>query len=161
MDISNLFDGMMPWIAIGIVIVLLFVSETIRNIIRWIVFLPLSFLLALLLNFINFADMIVGLLFSQISYAISIIVDVITVAQDLFFILIFAQLIAPIKRIGAIIASSICLLVEFYNLYSHKVCAIFPFAYEDGLDSIDWTSSGIVLGVSLLIVLIFSSQSDD
>ena len=97
MDISNLFDGMMPWIAIGIVIVLLFVSETIRNIIRWIVFLPLSFLLALLLNFINFADMIVGLLFSQISYAISIIVDVITVAQDLFFILIFAQLIAPIK----------------------------------------------------------------
>ena len=93
-----MFNGAMPWVIIGIVVVLLFVSETVRNIIRWIVFLPLSFLLALLLNFINFADMIVGLLFSQISYTVSIIVDVITIAQDLFFILIFAQIIAPIKK---------------------------------------------------------------
>lgn len=160
MDINDMFNGAMPWVIIGIVIVLLFVSETVRNIIRWIVFLPLSFLLALLLNFINFADMIVGLLFSQISYTVSIIVDAITIAQDLFFILIFAQIIAPIKKVGAIIASSMCLLAEFYNLYSHKVCTIFPFAYED-IESIDWVCSGILLVVSLLIIFIFSSTADE
>lgn len=154
MDIDNLFNDTTLLIIIGIMILFLIFSKEFRDIVRWIIFLPLSFGIALLLNFINIADMVVGLLFKKISYAVSIIVDTITISQDVFFVLLCAKIIAPNKRIGVIVASVSCLLVESYHMYNKKICTIFPIGYEN-IENIDWTNAAILLGASIFIIFLF------
>jgi hypothetical protein len=144
----------------GLIIVSLLISQTFRNVVRWIIYLPLSFGIALLLNFINFFDLIAGLVFKQVSYVVSLLIDVCSISQDVLVILLCSSIFAPKKRLGVIIASMICLLTEIYHILKLKLCAIYPLGYEE-IKEVDWTHTFVLLCVSVVIMFVMIKNKKD
>ena len=117
---------------------------------RWALFIPLAFLFSGVLNLINIGQLIAGYIISNISYTMSVIVDAISIVQDVAFVIFPAAFIAPRSRLGAIIASVACLAVEGYNLATYKVCTIFNLG--PGVDVIDWTHASVMLVISVIVM---------
>ena len=118
-------------------------------IIRWIVFLPLAFVVPILVTVFNVGEWIALLLLSQISYGVSLAIDVVSTGIDVFILLFVAKLVAPNAKWGTIIASVACLLVQFVNLSSNNVFEIYTMTSPP--DSIDWVHTGLTFAVTAFV----------
>lgn len=138
-----------------ITIVSLFVSNAFRIIVRWIVFLPIALLIGILCSLIGvMKDFFLSAVLND-SYFLSLLFDAIDLAIDVAPTLIAASIIAPKAKLGAIIASITCLIIEIFNIFFNKECMLF--IYNGGIEEtteLDFLRIAVLLGTSLLVMYI-------
>ena len=104
----------MLWIiAIIVGIILLYVC---RNFIRWVIFLPISYGVALLLNLLNPVSLLIQSFISDKSYPIGIVINSVTMVIDMFIIVLISSMIAPISKIGKIISCNHSILKNLTSI---------------------------------------------
>ena len=132
----------MLWIiAIIVGIILLYVC---RNFIRWVIFLPISYGVALLLNLLNPVSLLIQSFISDKSYPIGI-----------------SSIVAPISKIGKIISCIFCFLMGVYSLSRFHSFTVIPMGMKPDAE-FDLLSNVIYFIVFLASsYLLISFSSDD
>lgn len=149
----------MLWIiAIIVGIILLYVC---RNFIRWVIFLPISYGVALLLNLLNPVSLLIQSFISDKSYPIGIVINSVTMVIDMFIIVLISSIIAPISKIGKIISCIFCFLMGVYSLFRFHSFTVVPMGMKPGAE-FDLLSNVIYFIVFLASsYLLVSFSSDD
>lgn len=149
----------MLWIiAIIVGIILLYVC---RNFIRWVIFLPISYGVALLLNLLNPVSLLIQSFISDKSYPIGIVINSVTMVIDMFIIVLINSMIAPISKIGKIISCIFCFLMGVYSLSRFHSFTVVPMGMKPDAE-FDLLSNVIYFVVFLASsYLLISFSSDD
>lgn len=149
----------MLWIiAIIVGIILLYVC---RNFIRWVIFLPISYGVALLLNLLNPVSLLIQSFISDKSYPIGIVINSVTMVIDMFIIVLISSMIAPISKIGKIISCIFCFLMGVYSLSHFHSFTVVPMGMKPDAE-FDLLSNVIYFVVFLASsYLLISFSSDD
>lgn len=144
---------MTTYIIIAVVIIALLCIPIVRTIVRWIIFLPVALLAALLYQFLDIPGLIFNWIASQIIPILDLIFNVVDVFVGFFIVTAVAGLICPISKIGRCIAFAVCLLISVYNLIDCHVYDLFPLdARDPGVPTptIIWWHI-VILGISSIL----------
>lgn len=150
----------MLWIiAIIVGIILLYVC---RNFIRWVIFLPISYGVALLLNLLNPISLLIQSFISDKSYLIGIVINSVTMVIDLFIIVLISSIIAPNSKIGKIISCIFCFLIGIYSLSQFHSFTVVPMGMKPDaeFDLLSNIIYFIVFLASSYLLISFSSDTE-
>lgn len=117
----------MLYLLIAIVILaLLFFSEIFRNIVRWVIVIPLAALGVLIYNLFHIVENAITALFFQSIPYIGAINNAISLAIDLIIIYIITLVVVPNKKIGICISIVLSFIISLYNLTNYASFVIVP-----------------------------------
>ena len=116
-------------ITVALFVFALFFDHIFRKLLRWILFLPLAFSLAFLINLLSFGAVIVPIFISRLFPVIVIdtFLGIIGVFCDFATVTLIAKLVCPFHKLGWTIALILCLLIAGDNLVSTHSYVLFNF----------------------------------
>ena len=118
---------MNTYLFVALVILALCLFSFLRSLLRWIVFLPLAFAGAMVLNLFDFENILLTLFAAKISSTLGLIFSIAGVFMDFLVVTLIARLVCPSQKVGWGIAFLLCLIIAVYNLCQYHVYALFPF----------------------------------
>lgn len=152
----------MLWVWIGALILFFYLLsfEVVRNILRWILFLPLGLVAPLVYNFLDIPGWILGTILGENIYALGLILGSIDHVIGLFLALFISKFVAPNGKVGLIIASVVCLILLCVNLVTSNSFTIYP---SMGIPepSIDWLKNGILMALTAGVMWLMISTDDE
>lgn len=118
----------MLWVWIGAIILFLYLLrfESVKKTLRWILFLPLGLLAPFAYNMLNIPGWIFGAIAGENIYVLGLIIDSVDHVIGLFLTLVISGIVAPIRKVGLITSSVVCLVMQCVNLIIAKSFTIYP-----------------------------------
>lgn len=151
----------MLYLLIAIVILaLLSFSEIFRNIVRWVIFIPLAALGVLIYNLLHIVENAINTLLSQFIPYIGAIDNAISLAIDLFIIYIITIIVVPNKKIGICISIFSSFIISLYNLINYASFVIVPWE-ADRNATISWGETGVLIAVFTITSYICYLSAED
>lgn len=148
----------MLWILVVVIaVVLLYIF---RNFVRWIIFFPISYGIALLVNIFKPIQLLIQSFISSKSYSVGIVLNSLSIVVDLLIIVLISSLIAPISKIGKIISCIFCFLIGLYSLCVYHCFSVIPIGMDKNIE-LDLLSNAIYILVFLISSYVLISSSSD
>lgn len=141
------------------VLSLLYFSNIFRNIVRWIIMIPLAVVAVMIYNAFHIVETCVLALLSQHIPYLGFIDNVISLSIDLIIIYLVTGFVAPCKKIGFYISLILSFLVLLYNLLTYASFVFIPVGAEKGA-VVNWGETGGLFVVFVIMSFVGYSISD-
>ena len=154
---------MLTYIIIAVaVIAALHYIPVLRTILRWILFLPISLLAGILVQYIDIPNLIVSWIASAISSFLGLIFDTIDIFIGFLVLTLLGRYICPSSKIGWGVSLGAGLLLCIINLVDVHVFAMLPLGARDPgapIEPIVWWH--IVVLAAAALVAAWAVKSED